>query len=58
MYSTQANVHNAQVHYGSPRPSIEKAIVSLEGPRGRHPAQKRTVGSLVDTYQRHGRKGQ
>lgn len=55
MYTTQAW---SQVHYGSPRPSIEKAIVSLEGPRGRHPAQKRTVGSLVDTYQRHGRKGQ
>lgn len=55
MYTTQAW---SQVRYGNPRPSIEKAIVSLEGPRGRHLAQDRTAGSLVDTHQRHGRKGQ
>lgn len=51
MYSTQAW---SQVRYGNLRPSIGKTLVFLEGPKDRHPAQKRTGGSLVDMYERHG----
>lgn len=53
MYTTQAW---SQVRYGSPSPSVEKAIVPLKGPRDRYPARKRTGGILVDMCWRHGGK--
>lgn len=55
MFTTKEVMDQCTPHSPGPRcimpvlaPSTEKAIVIVEGPRGRHPAQKRTGGRLVD----------